>query len=148
MIVSILAYVVPSLLGKPGKVDMDKLLQRGPYAVEEERVAVSDKPLRRWQKRLGITDEFNLRDRFIYLSIMGWTVVWGIIFVIGTIYALQFGISKQTWAAFWHFFVWLILVVGAVTTVWFTIGGLIDMKKMFHKLATIKRDDSDDGEMP
>jgi hypothetical protein len=32
-----------------------------------------------------------------------------------------------------------------VTLVWFTIGGLIDLRAFFHALKTMKRDARDDG---
>ena len=35
--------------------------------------------------------------------------------------------------------------LSALTTIWFTIGGLQDLKKMFSLLKTIKRNDLDDG---
>jgi hypothetical protein len=47
----------------------------------------------------------------------------------------------------WHIYVWMILGITAVTTLWFTIGGLIDLKKMFKRLSMMARDYQDDGEI-
>jgi len=56
-------------------------------------------------------------------------------------------ISMESWGRFWHFYVWMAVVLCTITTVWFTIGGVIDMQKMFKRLSTLVRDDSDDGEI-
>ncbi len=37
------------------------------------------------------------------------------------------------------------MVMGAIVTVWFFIGGLKDLRYMFKTLATAKRDSLDDG---
>ena len=36
-------------------------------------------------------------------------------------------------------------IVGLVSTFWFSIGGIIDLRQMFHDLAARKRDFTDDG---
>ena len=41
----------------------------------------------------------------------------------------------------------MILIVVCSTTIWFSIGGIIDLRKMFQRLTTINRDASDDGEI-
>ena len=47
-----------------------------------------------------------------------------------------------------YWFVTMIVVpfaVGLVTTVWFSAGGIIDLRHLFHDLEARKRDYSDDG---
>ena len=68
-----------------------------------------------------------------------------IIFVGVTIYNVAFDVKTELWAEFWHLFAWLILSLGILTTVWFTCGGLIDLSRMFRRLSTLVRDDTDDG---
>lgn len=46
---------------------------------------------------------------------------------------------------FWGMGVVLALAVGAITGVWFTIGGLRDLWRLFRALAVLERDVHDDG---
>ena len=68
-----------------------------------------------------------------------------VIFAVVTICNLISNFQTELWSKFWHFFIWLILTVGIVTTIWFTVGGLFDLRKMFQRLGKIIRDDTDDG---
>ena len=145
MMLSIVVYVLLSLLGKRKVFNLDKMLHRGEYAVAEDATVVTDKSVPAWQRILGIGKEFTVKDKFFYLAIAGWTLVWGVIFVVVTVYNLIVDIDIVSWAKFWRFYVWLILITGITTTVWFTWAGLIDLRKMFRRLATMDRDDSDDG---
>jgi SSS family solute:Na+ symporter len=146
MITTLIAYVIVSLLTCKKPCDMEKLLHRGKYAVTDDKTEVSDSEIPRWQAVLGIGHDFNLKDKIVYLAISGWTFIWAGIFVVGTIYALiASSLTDDSWAKLWHVYAWLIFGVGAFTTVWLLWGGLIDLSKMFHRLNTITRDESDDG---
>lgn len=146
MLLSIVAYVAISLLGKRKIFNMDKMLHRGKYAVDEDSVVVADtKTIPTWQRILGIGKDFSFRDKLFYLAITGWVVLWGLALIIVTIYNLIFGVSIVQWAKFWHFYVWLVLTVGIFTTIWFSWGGIIDLFKMFRRLKTMARDAADDG---
>ena len=39
----------------------------------------------------------------------------------------------------------LSFVLGIITTVWFLIGGIVDISAMFRRLKAIRVDESDDG---
>jgi SSS family solute:Na+ symporter len=142
---SIVLYVIISLLGKKEDFNLDRLLHRGKYAVAEDVTTTETKPSRGWHALFGMGKEFTPRDKVVYMCITGWTVVWSVIFLLGTTLSGILGISTETWGKFWHFFTWMVLCLGIVTTVWFTIGGLMDLRKMFHRLATLQRDEADDG---
>ena len=43
---------------------------------------------------------------------------------------------------------WITVALGVGTTVWFLIGGVIDVREMFRLLRAARRDDTDDGEAP
>ena len=145
MMLSIVVYVLFSLLGKRTVFDLDKMLHRGKYAVDEDITTVTDRSIPAWQRILGIGKDFTRNDKFFYLCITGWTIVWGVIFIIVTLYNMIYGVSTVFWAKFWHFYVWITLIVGVLTTIWFTWGGTVDLVKMFRRLATMARNDSDDG---
>lgn len=146
VITSIVGYVAVSLSSKDPGVDMDKLLHRGEYSVESEEVrAVKGEKTKGWQRLFGIGQDFNLVDKIIYCSISGWTILWSVIFFAGLIVRALHPISEEGWSLFWKFYVWMGFVIGVITTVWFTIGGVGDMRKMFARLSKISRDDGDDG---
>jgi solute:Na+ symporter, SSS family len=147
MMVSIVLYVIISLLSGKKEFDLDKMLHRGKYAIADDATTVTDKPVTGLQALFGINKDFTPGDKIIYWAITGWSLAWGVIFLIGTFWARTFGISVQAWGTFWHLFSWMIFIVVCSTTIWFSIGGLIDLKKMFHRLSTVNRDASDDGEI-
>lgn len=145
MMLSIVVYVLLSLLGKRKVFNLDKMLHRGEYAVVDDATVVTDQTIPAWQRIFGIGKEFTVKDKFFYLGIAGWTLLWGVLFVVVTIYNMIVEVSIVSWAKFWHFYVWLIVITGIVTTIWFTWSGMIDLIKMFRRLATMIRDDNDDG---
>jgi hypothetical protein len=36
-------------------------------------------------------------------------------------------------------------IIGIITTIWFTVGGTMDLVRLFKDLAVKEQDDSDDG---
>ena len=76
---------------------------------------------------------------------MGLACTVSAIFVIGNIYNLCFEVSDDSWGKFWFFYICVILVVAAATTIWFLWGGIYDMKNLYRRLRDLKRDDLDDG---
>ncbi len=144
MMLSIVVYVLLSLLGRK-KFNLDKMLHRGEYAIADDVTVVTDQTIPTWQRMLGIGKDFTLKDKFFYLAIAGWTLLWGVVFVVVTAYNMIVDVDIVSWAKFWRFYCWLILVTGIFTTIWFTWGGSVDLIKMFRRLDTIARDDNDDG---
>jgi solute:Na+ symporter, SSS family len=145
MIASITVYILISLFGKREVFDLDRLLHHGKYAIADDSTEVTDKPVRGWQAVFGMNKDFTFADKIIYSAITVWTVASAAAFFIVLAYKAMFGISKETWTSFWHFYVWMVLVLTVGTTIWFTFGGLIDLKKMFERLETMKHDKGDDG---
>ena len=144
MLASSVIYAVISLLGNTC-FDMDKLLHRGKYAVQSD-IATGDKPpARGWRALLTMGKEFSRSDRILYIASFSWGVFWGIVFVAGTVYNIFFDVKQESWFAYWRLYILLYLVIGVVVTIWVGIGGIRDMKDLFRRLATAKRDDRDDG---
>lgn len=147
MMVSIVLYVLVSLLGKKQVFDMDKMLHRGKYAVEEDAGRPVRPPVRGWQALFLMTSEFTKSDRFIYVAITSWSLLWGVIFLVGTFFGKIIGIPVSFWNSFWYYYVWMTLIVGIITTLWLTVGGCIEIPRLFNRLSTLVRDHSDDGEI-
>jgi len=147
-------YIAVSLIqksrGHPA-FDLDRLLHRGKFELAGETETGTGKTDRRW-RALGITSEFGRRDKFLYLLTWGWNVVWVLIFAAGTIFFLTREIKGGDWSrydswwlGFWHTKIWIELAVAVVVIVWFTIGGVRDVKALLRALAKKDRDVADDG---
>ncbi len=145
---AVTAYVAVSLLTCRKPHNMDKLLNRGAYAVEPEG-DVDDLIPRKinWFNRLwGIDEQFSRSDRWITLGIFWWSIFWFMVFVVGSIAYLIHPWSSTIWANYWFVTcICLPLVIGVVTTVWFTIGCSHDLRIFFRRLHEEKIDLHDDG---
>ena len=144
-------YVVVSLIDN--KVfNLDKMLHRGIYTIKEDVVEAEDdktiehvKPYPVILQRLGLSHEFTRTDKIIFWATIFWSMLWFTIFIVGTIYNLFVDVSDSVWLEYWKIYSWIILIMGALTTLWFTIGGLANIKQMFIDLSRVKRDVQDDG---
>ena len=124
--------------------NMDKLLHRGEYAIQGEHAQKVKKPPT-GLKAILPSAEFTKSDKFIYYANFTWTLSWFTVFVVGTVYNLAVDVPNSLWATFWAWRIGITLVVGIITTIWFLIGGMQDVRDMFHTLSTVKRDTLDDG---
>jgi len=145
MVGATVLYILVSLLGKRHVHDMDKLLHRGKYAITADATEVTNKKRRGLAALIGIGKEFDFKDKLIYLFITGWTIVWALIFIVVSTYNVIYGASTEAWTSFWYFYIWMILIVGIGTTIWLTVGGIVDIKKMFNRLVLREKDEHDDG---
>ena len=141
--VASVAFIIVSLFGKES-FNMDKMLHKGKYATDDTKRVVGSPTGRLW-KKLGITDEFTIGDRVIYFATFLWYVGWFGSLVVVVIYNVIFDVSEQTWLAFWHFYIWAMFAICSCVVVWLLIGGIMDVKKLFKRLAAIKRNELDDG---
>ena len=148
-------YVVVSLAQQAIRrrpFDLDRLLHRGRWEIAGEvEHGLSDAVPHRGWKVLGITSEFGRRDKVLYLATWAWNLAWVVVFAIGTIYFLTRNVTDGdwsrwdgTWLGFWQTKFWIELVVAAVVVVWFTIGGVRDVKAMLRVLG--ERGEGDGGE--
>lgn len=142
IVVTILTYVVVSLLD--GKVfDMDQLLHRGKYAVEED--VSKEKEIQPQRRRDLFGKEFSLGDRIMVVISYAYILLFFAIFLIGTIYMLSTDISDELWGTFWWVFSIIILLMTTAITIWISIGGVKNLRELFITLRTLKRDAHDDG---
>lgn len=141
---SALIYVLVSLSSKVKPFDMDKLLNRGEYAIEGEKKIVNENTELGWKIFL-MGEEFTKGDKLIYILNYIWTGIWTIVFIVGTIYNLSNDVSNATWMLFWKNYIYVHIAISLSIIVWFTIGGFQDLKIMMEKLKTDERDHGDDG---
>ena len=141
---SALSYFLVSLLGKRTIFNMDKMLNRGEYAIKGEMEIVSEIPERGW-KMLGMGKEFTKGDKIIYIINYAWTLSWTIIFFVGTVYNLYNDVSDDSWMKFWKYYLFIHIIMAVISIVWFTWGGFKDLGEMMTKLRSDDRDHKDDG---
>lgn len=158
MVSCIAVYVLVSLFEhyilKRPDFNLMKMLHRGEYDTKQEHVAQSQVG---WLARvLGITPEFNFMDKFLYGITILWTLGWFAVFVWFTSQYFCFGsftatgewipgVSNKMWFNLWHAKIYITLILALITTVWFFIGGIVDVTRLFKNLKQLKRNDSDDG---
>jgi SSS family solute:Na+ symporter len=141
---SLLVYILVSLLGKRQNFNMDKMLHRGEYIIKEENIVVEDVPLRGW-KMLGMGKEFTKGDKVIYIIAYSWTLLWITVFIIGTVFNLSGNVPDSSWMTFWKTFIIINFSASSIIVLWFTVGGIKDFKDLLRRLTTMIRDPKDDG---
>ena len=141
---SSLSYIVVSLLTFKERMNMDKLLNRGIYSIKEE-IKVIDENVKPVFKIIGIGKEFTIEDKIIYIVSYVWNIFFTLVFVVGTIYNLYNDVSDESWMVYWKYQVYMNVVFSFIIIIWFTIGGFVDIKKMFRSLSASERDHGDTG---
>ena len=144
MAFSSISYILVSLFTFKEAVNMDKLLNRGKYSIKKETKIINEevKPI---FKIFGIGKEFTIEDKIIYLVSFVWNIFFTLVFIFGTIYNLYNDVSDESWMMYWKYQVYINIVFSFIIIIWFTIGGVIDIKKMFISLDSDKRDHGDSG---
>ncbi|MEI6082698.1 MAG: sodium:proline symporter [Verrucomicrobiota bacterium] len=151
MLVCIVLYVTVSLLTCRQPFNMQQLLHRGQYAVDNGASAPAAAAVaqRKWYNPARILDfdaNFTRGDKILASSVFGWGVFWSVAVLIGTIWNLISPWPIQWWKNFWFIYcICLPFLIGVVTTVWFTWGGVRDLRSFFRRLRAEKVDEADDG---
>jgi solute:Na+ symporter, SSS family len=149
---SIIAYIAGSLLTYKQPYNLDRMLHRGKYSIDGEKKLEEKGP--QWtpkailHKLLGITPEFTRGDKVISWSVFLYTIVYSVAlcFLVPLIWNAISPWPKEWWGH--YFFITSLVVpaiIGVITTVWFLIGGVIDMKRLFKDLAARVDNPLDDG---
>jgi hypothetical protein len=123
---------------------MDKMLHRGAHVVKEEYTVVDAVPVKGW-KVLGMGREFTRWDKVIYVATYVWTASWVAVFVIGTVLNLTGNVADLAWMRFWRTYTLIMLAVSIAVIVWFSVGGVFNLREMIATLKVQKRDHSDQG---
>ncbi|WP_269522287.1 sodium:solute symporter family protein [Coraliomargarita parva] len=149
MVSGIAAYVIGSALTQRKPYNLDRLLHRGVYDLSNEYKEPFKWSLRSFYKKLiGITPEYTLGDRIIAWSVFGYAIVYkfGFCFIGVLIWN-----AIKPWPVEWwsnYFFITSLCVtavLGIISTFWFLIGGIIDIRKLFRDLAGRIDDPLDNG---
>ena len=149
MVVGIAAYVIGSLLTQRKPFNLDRLLHRGAYDVAGEYKEPFKWSMRTaFQKLIGITPEYTLGDKVISWSVVGYAIVYkfGLCFVAVLVWNAISPWPVEWWST--YFFITSLVVtgiVGIITTFWFLIGGIIDMRRLFRDLAVRVDNPLDNG---
>lgn len=149
MVSGIAGYVVGSLITQRKPYNLDRLLHRGEYDIANEyKEPFKWSVHNAFKKMIGITPEYTRGDKIITWSVFGYAIIYkfGLCFVGVFIWNLISPWPVEWWS---HYFFITSLVVtgilGIVSTFWFVIGGVIDIRKLFRDLAARIDDPLDNG---
>ncbi|MEA4861897.1 MAG: sodium:solute symporter [Victivallaceae bacterium] len=148
-VAAVFGYVGVSLLGKRKVHDMDKLLHRGRYAVNNDGAEYNARPKKdkvTWGRIVGIGPHFSKFEKILFVASFVWTMSWWFSFALGCVAdwcGHQF--TDGFWYWYWWTMIYVSLAIGALCTLWVLIGGVFDCRSMMHDLRNAKRDDTDDG---
>ena len=53
--------------------------------------------------------------------------------------------SDEFWFTYWKWTLLLNMSLGFITVIWFSLGGLADVRDIMRRLTRLQRDDADDG---
>jgi len=151
-VIAITTYVVVSLLTCRENHNLDRMLHRGKYAqiittLGEELPPEPAAGLKmKLGKIIGIDSHFTLADKWIAGGLFGWSVFWFGVFVVGTVWNVLAPWPTSAWSAYWHVTgIGIPIVFSFVTAIWFTWGGVRDIRRLFQRLRVQKVNDLDDG---
>ncbi len=149
LVLSTLLYVIVSLITCREPHNMDKLLHRGEYAMDDSTEKAKQigegKQKRTFLQMIGIDDDFSLLDKILYIFVTSWSFVMSAVFIIGLILHKSGRISLEGWTTFWHGYVIVAVSLGIITTIWFSIGGFVDLADLIRRLKNQRIDEQDDG---
>ena len=150
MVLGMGAYVGGSLLTYKEPFNLDRLFHRGKYADADS--PTSEAPVWTWKNLynnlVGITSEYTRGDKIIAWSVVIWSLVYGfgIMFCGVLIWNFFWPWSSEAWSMYFYInTIPTALIVGAVSTVWFFIGGIIDTRRLVRDLEKRAANTLDDG---
>lgn len=145
-LISITLYVLVSLLTHREDFNMDRMLHRGDYSKESSPASTSAPASISWGKLIGFDQNFTRADKWITGALFAWSMLWFGIFLIGTAWNLLSPWPLSVWSMFWKISgIGLPIFISVVTAIWFTWGGVRDMKDLFHHLKKEKINALDNG---
>lgn len=148
MMLGIAGYVIGSLVTYRKPFNLDRMLHRGEYSDGESMEQSAWTWANAYKKLIGIDDEYTTGDKVIAWSVFGYSVIFQFVisFLLVIIWNAFSPWPAEWWS--WYFFITVIvvgIVVGSVSTVWFMVGGVIDIRRLFRDLKLRVVNPLDDG---
>ena len=149
-LVAYILYFSISLLTCREPYNLERLLHRGKYAVADEKKDIHTRLT--WKTLLNhfvsITPEYSRSDKVITWFVFFYTIFYKFLlaFLGAYVASKAFHWGERQWSG--YFFVITIavpFVLGIGTTIWFTCGSVMDIRRLFRDLEARKRDSLDNG---
>ena len=141
MVTGIVLYCGVSFLTLKKPFDLDKMLHRDEEKVPEKKPNI-------FVRILGIDENYTKGDKMIAWGVFIYSFVY--YFVLAFIGVIIWNIFSPWTLKMWSVYFMIVnlvipSIIAVISTFWFSIGGVIDMKRMFRDLAARKEDVTDDG---
>ncbi len=144
MLSALTFYIVLSLLTCKKDYNLDKLLHRGEYNLEHfvaegaKVETTAEKKGFDWKRvLLGFTPEYTKGDRALAWSVILWSTWSFLVFLTEATWnlPLKWRWQESKWFNVWRFYELPVsLLIGIATTIWFTLGGTRDLRRLFKAL--------------
>ena len=150
MILTFILYIIVSKLTCKQPFNLERMLHRGKYNLDGD-----NKTRSKWSwktvfgKLIGITPEYTTGDKVIAWALFGYSIVFR--FCISFIGVLLFNFLVFRWSEkIWgHYFLIVSMVIpgiiAVISTVWFGIGGVVDLRRLFRDLKNRVINELDNG---
>lgn len=149
MLITLFLYCAVSYFTMKKPFNIDRMLHRGIYNLDHDKKEDFNWSLHTvFSKLLGITKEYTTGDKVIAWSFFGYSMVWGFVLTfLGVIIWNAVTPWPIQWWGKYFFVVYLVIpgIMAAISTVWFGIGGCIDLFRMFRDLKAREDNPLDDG---
>ena len=129
--------------------NLERMLHRGKYSLDGEVKTQMKWTFRNvFSKLIGITPEYSRSDKFIAWGIFSYSIIYQ--FFLAFLMVWIWNLVSPWPAGWWSvYFLIIVLIVPAImasiTSVWFGIGGVVDLVKLFRDLKTRIVNPLDDG---
>ena len=146
-LIAISVYVIVSLLTNRRDFDMDRMLHRGEHSAEGIAKPSRSTARRSWfSKLIGADTHFTTGDKWIAGGLCFWSLGWFLIVLTGSVWNLVSPWPDSVWSKYWHIAgIGIPVTITFITSIWFTLGGIRDIRILFRRLRTEKVDIRDDG---
>ena len=151
MLSSLFFYIAGSLVTYKGPFNLDRMLHRGIYNTGEYKQPPFHWSFRNaFKKIIGITPEYSTGDKVISWSVFIYSFIYKflITFVLVVLWNI-FSPWKLAWWGHYFFIVYLGVPLASafVTSIWFFVGGVIDIRRLFRDLAARVDNPLDNGQV-
>jgi SSS family solute:Na+ symporter len=151
-LIAIGAYIIVSLLTCKKDFNMDRMLHRGAYAQVDPlaeslgRTELKPSKTSSWGKVIGIDEDFALWDKWIAAGLFWWSALWSLVMIVGSVWNLISPWPLVLWTTFWHIAgVGIPVLMAFIGAIWFTWGGILDIRTLFQRLDQAQVNHLDNG---